>query len=170
MVPATLARVLAQDQSQRPGTKTKSMRRWIERPAETVHLHKPESPPIFPGEDSMSYPCPQCGDRGTRSLPMVRKQSVRESPRFDTITALGRECAPPERFHWGWGLLLWIVVSAVIRVLCGNRTILGNVGALLAFLVFVFAGVRYNQKVWAPAMNQWEQSFICRACGRIFRP
>jgi hypothetical protein len=118
----------------------------------------------------MSYPCPQCGDRGTQSLPMLTKQSTGEGAHSDTITALAREYAPPESFHWGYGLLLWIAMSAAIRFAAGSRTILANLGALLAFVVFIFVGAGYNHRVWEPAMNRWEQSFICRACGRVFRP
>lgn len=136
----------------------------------TCRLQKRKDAPIFRVGDSMSYPCPQCGDQWTRSLPMVREQSICEGPHHNTITALGRRCAPPESFHWGWGMLLWIVASAGIRFLCGRFAILGNLGAVLAFLVFVFAGVLYNRRVWMPAMSRWEQSFICRACGRVFRP
>lgn len=118
----------------------------------------------------MSYPCPQCGDGGTQSLPVLTKQSTREGAHSDTITTLVREYAPPESFHWGYGMLLWIAVSAGIRFASGSRTILGDLGAALAFVMYIVIGVGYNQRVWGPAMNRWEQSYICRACGRVFQP
>jgi len=126
----------------------------------------------------MSFPCPHCADKGTQRISMLYSSSVRRGSGHESNTVLGIAHEPPRKRGYILRVLLAVFLLAPLVEFGSYAIFLGSrfglaVGALASWLplvILVMQAHNYNQKVWPEQMRQWQESFICKACGCVFLP
>ncbi len=87
-------------------------------------------------------------------------------------TSLAKKTAPPAQRDTGeaiaWALLVF-VVSVGISVGTKNAVVLG-IGLFICTLIGlnIYQTEKYNKTTWVKIYEKWEQSYLCRTCGKSF--
>lgn len=143
----------------------------------------------------MTLACPKCGSSNAQSLSLVHKEglsSVAAKTRsfglgvaewhvgIDKVfgkeagviqTELSKRAAPPMPRKW-FGLLCVAAISGLVFV---NSVAKANSISLASSIVAVGCGwmalraIRFNSATFPIMLANWEQSYLCKRCGVIFR-
>ena len=137
-----------------------------------------------------SYQCDRCGSTNVVAAPVIYEQGTRTySGTFNSGISKSQAAigaAPPDARSYRRPLLLWGTglcfslfwgFAGLTRLLEHSQTssALQTVVTVLFLAGVLFLGgmllslrrvARYNREVYPQLHRQWEQTFICRRCGR----
>jgi hypothetical protein len=129
----------------------------------------------------MDCTCPSCASNQTQRLPVIHADGTLLTNGRPMKTAASFLAAPPKPRTYAGPLVViflafLVIGDLVIARLPPNswlvRSSIGNAlqaaFLFLPLIVWISRVYRYNQTTWRRRLNQWQRSFRCNRCGRVF--